>query len=83
MNKIIATKSGQFVLSLAVTLVGEFLAWLGFVYPGLIWCSNFVNTEMISLVVVTFVGVIGLFIMASGFVMFCQNILYADSEDVK
>ncbi len=55
-----------FAASLGLTLFGITLAYLGFVMPGLMWCSNFANTEMITIVICVAVGVAGLVLCRFG-----------------
>ena len=65
-------------ISAGISIVGLLLAWLGFICPGLLWCSNFTNTESISLVVAYFVGCLGVSILSAGFVIFLVSFCLID-----
>lgn len=63
-----------FAASLGLTLFGITLTYLGFVMPGLMWCSNFADTEMISLVICVVVGGAGLVLCSFGLIVLVQAI---------
>lgn len=67
-------KFACFGVSLGLTLFGITLAYLGFVMPGLMWCSNFTSTEMISLLICVVVGVAGIVVCLVGFIVLLKAI---------
>lgn len=80
MNKLKIKKAIGLLNALALTLPGVLLAWIGFIFPGWLWCFNFVSNESISLFLITIVGLFGLALVATGFGVFCASVLYAKEE---
>lgn len=74
--RVLVAKLFYFVAALALTLFGISLAYLGFVMPGLLWCSNFVSNEMISLVFCVFVGTIGVILCLFAFIVLLWAVKY-------
>jgi hypothetical protein len=65
------TKFSYFVAAVWISWIGAGLAYLGFVLPGLLWCSNFVSNESISLMFVFIVGCVGVAVWGAGLGVLC------------
>lgn len=61
-----------FAIAVCISWIGAGLAYLGFVLPGLLWCSNFVSNESISLMFVFIVGCFGVAVWGAGLAVLCM-----------